>query len=143
MIGSPTNLVVHQRRDARVGRQRQRVHGHTGSVPEVETHLLHALLLHHDDKMLDAMMRDDMRTTVTLDPDVQALVETAMRERGINFKQAINDAIRAGLAPPKRAKFKQRSFNTGVYPDVDYDKVAHLVAALEDEEIIRKMKLGK
>src|SRR5579864_7882531 len=71
-----------------------------------------------------------MRTTVTLDPDVQALIETAMRERGISFKQAVNDAIRAGLAPGARRPFKQRTFNTGFYPHIDYDKVMHLVAAL-------------
>jgi len=84
-----------------------------------------------------------MRTTVTLDPDVQALVETAMRKRGVNFKLAINDAIRAGLAPPKRAKFKQRTLNMGINPELDYDKVMHLVAALEDDEIIRKLKVGR
>jgi methylphosphotriester-DNA--protein-cysteine methyltransferase len=84
-----------------------------------------------------------MRTTVTLDPDVQALVEAAMRERGISFKQAINDAVRAGLRPAKRAGFKQRSFNMGINPEIDYDKVMHLVTALEDEEIIRKLKVGK
>jgi methylphosphotriester-DNA--protein-cysteine methyltransferase len=80
---------------------------------------------------------------VTLDPDVQALVETAMRERGISFKQAINDAVRASLRPAKRARFKQRAFNMGVNPEIDYDKVMHLVTALEDEEIIRKINLGK
>ncbi len=84
-----------------------------------------------------------MRTTVTLDPDVQALVEAAMRERGISFKQAINDAVRASLRPAKRARFKQRTFNMGVNPEIDYDKVMHLVTALEDEEIIRKLRLGK
>ena len=38
-----------------------------------------------------------MRTTITLDPDVHALVERAMRERGLSFKEAVNEAIRAGL----------------------------------------------
>ena len=38
-----------------------------------------------------------MRTTVTLDPDVERVLQTAMRERGISFKQALNDAVRAGL----------------------------------------------
>jgi hypothetical protein len=36
-----------------------------------------------------------MRTTITLDPDVEQLVKRAMRERGISFKAAVNDAIRA------------------------------------------------
>ena len=33
-----------------------------------------------------------MRTTVTLDPDVEAQLRAAMRERGVSFKVAINDA---------------------------------------------------
>jgi len=38
-----------------------------------------------------------VRTTVTLDPDTRLLVERSMRERGLSFKQAVNEAIRAGL----------------------------------------------
>jgi len=41
-----------------------------------------------------------MRTTVTLDPDVELLVKRAMRERGLTFKQAVNEAIRNGYAAP-------------------------------------------
>ena len=37
-----------------------------------------------------------MRTTVTLDPDVEALLRRAMRERGASFKQVLNDAVRDG-----------------------------------------------
>lgn len=84
-----------------------------------------------------------MRTTVTLDPDVQSLLEIYMREHSVGFKQALNDAIRAGLAPRKPARFKQRTFAMGVNPDIDYDRIMHLAAALEDEEIIRKLELRK
>jgi hypothetical protein len=38
-----------------------------------------------------------MRTTLTLEPDVAALVKRAMRERKAPLKQIVNDAIRAGL----------------------------------------------
>ena len=47
-------------------------------------------------------MMHEVRTTVTLDPDVEALVKRAMRERGLSFKEAINDAIRAGITGPGR-----------------------------------------
>ncbi len=52
-----------------------------------------------------------MRTTVTLDPDVERLIKDAMRERGISFKEALNEAARIGLRGkgPKRA---QTSFKT-------------------------------
>jgi len=52
-----------------------------------------------------------MRTTVTLDPDVETLIQTVMREKGLSFKQAINAAIRAGLAPGLATAFRQRSFS--------------------------------
>ena len=40
-----------------------------------------------------------MRTTVTLDADVEAIVRFAMRERGISFEAALNDAVRRGATP--------------------------------------------
>jgi len=41
-----------------------------------------------------------MRTTVTLDPDTDQIVRRRMRERGMSFREAINDAIRSGAAAP-------------------------------------------
>ena len=40
-----------------------------------------------------------MRTPVTLDPDVEQLLRTTMRERGISFKEAVNEAVRNGATP--------------------------------------------
>jgi hypothetical protein len=39
-----------------------------------------------------------MRTTVTLDPDVEQLLRDAMQRRRQSFKEALNQAIRNGLA---------------------------------------------
>jgi hypothetical protein len=39
--------------------------------------------------------------TITLEPDVQALIRTAMKERGVSFKEALNSAVRAGLTQGK------------------------------------------
>ncbi len=64
-----------------------------------------------------------MRTTVTLDPDVESLIDAAMREQGISFKEAVNQAIRAGLAPRTAARFQQRTFAMGFRPEINYDKV--------------------
>ncbi|MFN0186656.1 MAG: hypothetical protein ACKVQR_22830 [Aquabacterium sp.] len=38
-----------------------------------------------------------MRTTVTLDPDVQTLLKEAAHRSGKPFKTTLNDAVRAGL----------------------------------------------
>jgi hypothetical protein len=84
-----------------------------------------------------------MRTTVTLEPDVEALVKRRMHERGISFKQAVNDAIRAGLGGRSRAqRFRTHTADMGL-PTVNLDRALQLAAELEDEEIIRKMRVGK
>jgi hypothetical protein len=87
-----------------------------------------------------------MRTTVTLDPDTERLLHTAMRQRGITFKQALNDAIRAGLAPAAgraRRRFVQKTFRMGTEELFRWDKALAVSAAMEDEEIARKLSLGK
>jgi len=83
-----------------------------------------------------------MRTTVTLDPDVEALIKSAMAEKDLTFKDAVNQAIRAGLSPRRREPFRQRTFDLGFRPDIHYDKALQLAAAVEDEEIVRKLSLG-
>ena len=86
-----------------------------------------------------------MRTTVTLDADVEALLRRAMRERGESFKQALNAAARAGLTGPRRiaAKpFKQPTFDLGE-PLVDLTKALSLAAELEDAEILARLKRRK
>jgi antitoxin component of RelBE/YafQ-DinJ toxin-antitoxin module len=86
------------------------------------------------------------RTTVTLDPDVKMLLKRVMRERDIPFKQALNEAVRIAFgvqsrAPRKRYRLKPR--NMGFNPNINWDKANHLAAEMEDEEIMRKMQLGK
>ncbi len=85
-----------------------------------------------------------MRTTVTLDPDTEALVRRRMKERNVSFKQALNDAIRrgglveSGIGTP----FSTRTADLGV-PTVNLDRALALAADLEDDELVRKARLGK
>jgi hypothetical protein len=86
-----------------------------------------------------------MRTTVTLDPDVEAKLRAVMRERGVSFKVAINDSVRAGLAVgshPSR-RFRVHARPMGARPGVDLDKALTLAGEMEDAEIVRKLELGK
>jgi hypothetical protein len=83
-----------------------------------------------------------MRTTVTLDPDTAALVRRRMQERGVSFKVALNEAIRDGLAPSPRTPFRTPSRDMGL-PTVNLDRALQLAADLEDEELVRKQRLGK
>jgi len=84
-----------------------------------------------------------MRTTVTLDPDVAALVHKDMRERSVPFKQAVNDAIRAGLAGRRRGSHYVVRARPMGKPAVPLTKALQLGDDLEDSEIVRKLALGK
>lgn len=84
-----------------------------------------------------------MRTTVTLDPDTDAIVRKLMRERKLTFKQALNAAIRAGTRAPSDEPVQYTFPKHMGVPRVSLDKALQLAAQLEDEEIARKLALGK
>ncbi len=80
---------------------------------------------------------------MTLDSDVEALLRRRMQERGVSFKRALNDAIREGATqPPRAARFRTETASMGL-PTVNLDKALQLAGELEDEELIRKQRLGK
>ncbi len=83
-----------------------------------------------------------MRTTVTLEPDADAIVRRLMRDRGLTFKQALNEAIRASRPRPGRRPFRTRTFAMGS-PALPLDKALRLAADLEDEALIRKLAARK
>jgi len=80
-----------------------------------------------------------MRTTVTLDPDVEKLLRGEVRRSGEPFKQVLNNAIRAGL---KRRRSQPEPFRALVFdmgaPKLDLTKALSLAAELEDEELLRR-----
>ncbi len=81
-----------------------------------------------------------MRTTVTLDSDVEQIVRRRMRERGISFKEALNDAVREGVRSPA-VPFRTETARMGV-PTVNLDRALQIAAELEDEELVRKTRRG-
>ena len=85
-----------------------------------------------------------MRTTVTLDPDVESLLRKEVRRRGEPFKQVLNNAIRAGLrtAKPRDEAFVPLVFDMGK-PRVDLVKAAALADSLEDEELIDRYRRSR
>jgi len=87
-----------------------------------------------------------MRTTVTLDPDVERMLRTAMRERGISFKQALNDAVRTGLTRVRglrKRRFVQKTYSLGSEQHFRWDKALALAEALEDGELSHKLAMRK
>jgi hypothetical protein len=69
-----------------------------------------------------------------------------MRERGVSFKQAINDAVRSGLKPAKQnraGRFTQKTYSLGAEQYFRWDKALAVAEAIEDEELSRKLSLHK
>jgi hypothetical protein len=82
-----------------------------------------------------------MRTTVTLDPDTRMLVERAMHERGLSFKEAVNEAIRAGLRPPAaRTYTTPRDLGPA---RADLTNALQLAGRLEDDALARRLAEGR
>jgi hypothetical protein len=60
-----------------------------------------------------------MRTTLSLDDDVAAVVQRLREERHIGLSDAVNELIRAGLTvPARRTAFRQRTASVGLRIDV-------------------------
>lgn len=76
-----------------------------------------------------------MRTTVTLETDVEAGLRREMRRTGKGFKEALNETLRAGLA--KRLEladvepFRVEPRPLGVRPGLDYSNVGDLLEVAE------------
>ncbi len=81
-----------------------------------------------------------MRTTITLDPDVERLLKDAMHQRDTSLKQVVNDALRVALQPTKRApaqRYVPPVFDSG-RPLVDLIKANALAGELEDLDILSR-----
>lgn len=75
-----------------------------------------------------------MRTTLTIDDDVAALVRKEMRKSGEPLKQVVNRALRVGLTAPKqpvREPFKVKPWNLQPPPGLSFDNVEELIEHLE------------
>ncbi len=87
-----------------------------------------------------------MRTTVTLDQDVAAKLQQLARERGVSFKRALNETVRAGFEGEGRGArvYRMPSRQMGVRREWTSTAPGQLGGrALEDAEIVRKLQLRK
>jgi hypothetical protein len=88
-----------------------------------------------------------MRTTLTIDDRIgKALKELAHRSDK-SFKQVVNETLERGLAanePRRRQPYRERPTRLGeARAGYDLNKALALAAALEDDEILRKLEQRK
>lgn len=86
-----------------------------------------------------------MRTTLTLDPDVAALVEETVHRERRPMKQIINDALRRGLG---EAREPARPYHVHVHhaevrPGLDLGGFNRLADELEDEVIVAAARASR
>lgn len=88
-----------------------------------------------------------MRTTLTIDDELMDRLKREAKRAKVSFKTAVNRALRLGIdrmqPPANRRAFRQCTFHMGYPPGSRLDKALHLAALLEDEEVARKLALGK
>ena len=76
-----------------------------------------------------------MRTTLTLDDDVAALVQEEVRRSGRSFKGTVNTLLRRGLTasrdPQPRKPFVITPIAMGLLPGLSYDSIPELLEELE------------
>ena len=79
-----------------------------------------------------------MRTTLTLDKDVEAMLERRRKSRHQRLEQLVNEGLREGLrvlgAPPKaRPPYRTESVNLGRCLLANIDNVTEVLAVSENE----------
>lgn len=86
-----------------------------------------------------------MRTTITLDDDLNEALKRRAHEQQLPFKRVVNEAIRAGLMdrPASGKAYRMKPSDLGVRPSIDLTKALQLASELEDSEIVRKLEQGR
>ena len=87
-----------------------------------------------------------MRTTLTIDDSVDRKLKAIVKRTGKTYKQVVNETLQRGLAAPAHAKRKYQLEPSSLgEPDPSYDLTKSLTLAdqIEDDEIVRKLKLRK
>ena len=84
-----------------------------------------------------------MRTTIDLDDSLLARLRKEAHAQGVTFRALLHRVIQRGLDAPAQqseTRYKAPSLSLGqVREGIDLVKARDVAAALEDEEIIRKL----
>lgn len=81
-----------------------------------------------------------MRTTLTIDDDLYALLEQVSRREQQSIREVVNDALRRALVEDRAAeRFEVRVHHSGLMPGIDPDRMNQLADELEDEALVHRM----
>ncbi len=87
-------------------------------------------------------MMSSMRTTLTVDPDVEQLLQQEMRRTNKSMNAVVNDALRIALGmrstSPRVPPFEVESHAFGFKSGGDSDRFNQLVDEMEADEFARK-----
>lgn len=92
-------------------------------------------------------MMQIMRTTLTIDDQLMAELKERAHRQNLPLKQVVNQVLRRGLEADTqgaaRKPFRAKTFAMGQPLVPSLDKSLAIAAALEDEELARKLALRK
>jgi len=84
-----------------------------------------------------------MRTTVTLEADVESLIRAAMERGRKSFKHVLNEAVRRGMrgeGGDETPTFVVRAKPMGLQPGIDPARLRDMDDELEIQEFLRKTR---
>ena len=88
-----------------------------------------------------------MRTTLTLEPDVAARLNSEVARSDRALKAVVNDALRCGLhmpsKSPRRTAYTVKPLRLAFRPGVDTVRLNELADELETEILVKKLQSGK
>jgi hypothetical protein len=84
-----------------------------------------------------------MRTTLTIETSVAQQLRAVMRKQKLSLKDAVNEALRAGIPqigkdPTDHKSFTVVPFSMGLKPGIDPDKISQYADEIYDAEKLRK-----
>jgi len=88
-------------------------------------------------------MMTQMRTTLTIEPDVAQFLRREIRRSDRSMKAVVNDALRIGLGmrgkPRHMSRYEVEPHAFGFKPGIDVNRLNQLVDELEAGELDRKI----
>lgn len=80
-----------------------------------------------------------MRTTVTIDPDTEILLNEEMQRTGRSFKEVLNLAVRQSLARPGKRLIVQPVFPAPFPAEFEGTNMNRLANLLDDDRTLQEL----